>query len=447
MNKHILIVDDEPQFNVLLSEVYRQAGYGVTAVGTAMEGLAVLQREAVDLVVTDYRMPGMTGLEFIQEVRAKDTETPIIMVSGYLESSTVRELIANGVGGVFSKPMNVFSLLSKTSELLGDNVAPTKAEGHGAPAAGDSPGREEPSGKADGGESESKGKVRAPHAFWLFPGKSPQSEAFVRKAKGFTGFSRALSIVGEAGTDFARLCDAFVGADRREAPPVYLGPEDLDRSALNGAVRGRRAEGYARATVVVREAEKLTETQRCTLYAWMDGVDKGTADFEARLIFLFPKPVDTLYDEGAVDEDFYVFLGANEMSVPPLRVIREDIELLAQDRLGAMVPGVVLDDSAVAFLRELPFERNEEELDERLRAAVERCGGTRLTRGHFETEWAAGAAAGGGSGAGLLEQRLRRRRAEALGAAMLLSGGDAKLAAQWLKVNPDVFGTVTKDEE
>lgn len=63
MGKHILIVDDEPQFNVLLTEVYRQAGYGVTAVNSAMEGLAVLRRESMDLIVTDYRMPGMTGLD------------------------------------------------------------------------------------------------------------------------------------------------------------------------------------------------------------------------------------------------------------------------------------------------------------------------------------------------------------------------------------------------
>ncbi len=446
MNKHILIVDDEPQFNVLLSEVYRQAGYGVTAVGTAMEALAALQREAVDLVVTDYRMPGMTGLEFIQEIRAKDAKLPIIMVSGYLESSTVRELIANGVGGVFSKPMNVFSLLSKTSELLGDAAAPEGAAGKGDGVSGtaEPPRAEEPTGKS--GRTDGKNTSRAPHAFWLFPGKSPQSEAFVRKAKGFTGFSRTLSIVGEAGTDFVRLCDAFVGADRREAPPVYFGPEDLSRTVLDGAVRGRRAEGYARATVVVREADKLTEAQRGALYAWMDGVDKGTADFEARLIFLFPKPVDTLYDEGAVDEDFYVFLGANELSVPPLRAVREDIELLAQDRLGEMVPGVVLDDSAVAFLRDQPFGRNEEELAERLRAAVKRCEGTRLARGHFEAEGPEGAAGGSGPGAGPLEQVLLRRRAEALAAAMLLSGGDAKLAAQWLKVKPDAFAAANKGD-
>ena len=447
MSKQILIVDDEPQFNVLLSEVYRQAGYRVTAVGTAVEGLAALQREPVDLIVTDYRMPGMTGLEFIQEVRAKDPGIPIIMVSGYLESSTVRELIANGVGGVFSKPMNVFSLLSKTSELLGDAPAPEKTVENGASRSGDTLYAEDTREREDRADSQKSGLApRAPHAFWLFPGNSPQSEAFVRKAKGFTGFSRTLSLVGEAGTDFERLCDAFVAADRREAPPVYLSPADLSRAALNEAVRKRRG---ARTTVVVREAENLTEPQRGDLYAWMEGVDKGTAEFEARLIFLFPKPVDNLYDKGVLDEDFYVFLGANELVVPPLRAIREDIELLAQDRLGTMVPGLVLDDSAVAFLRDLPLARNEAELDERLRAAVACCSGARLSRGHFEAvDVADSAAGGGGTGTGPLEQMLKRRRAEMLSAAMILSGGDAERASQWLKIKPDAFGSGDgKDEK
>lgn len=434
MGKHILIVDDEPQFNVLLTEVYRQAGYGVTAVNSAMEGLAVLRRESMDLIVTDYRMPGMTGLEFIQEVRAKDPEIPVIMVSGYLDRGTVRELIAHGVGGVFSKPMNVFTLLNKTGELLGDGTPETDTKASQAsPSA-----KEAPPGAL---QPESPRPARPVSPFWLFPGNSPLSEAFVRKAKGLTGFSRTLSVAGEEGTDFKRICDGFVRADRREAPPVYFGPEDLTPSAIGEAVRNRRAEGHARTTVVLCEADKLDGAQRESLYAFMENLDNGNAEADARLIFLLPKPLDALYDEGVVDEDFYVFLGANELVVPPLRAIRGDIELLAQDRLGEIAPGLVLEDSAVAFLRELPFERNEEDLAGILKDASRRCGGTRLAREHFETELERDTPE---SEPGRLERFLKRRRAEILGAAMMLSGGDAGRAAQWLKTTPDVF-TKTRD--
>src|SRR5690554_1977178 len=101
MPKLILIVDDEPQLNFLLTEIFRQAGYGVVTASSGLGGLAVVKRESIDLVVTDYRMPGMSGLDFIREITSVHGPVPMIMVSGYLDNSPVRELIAHGVGGVF----------------------------------------------------------------------------------------------------------------------------------------------------------------------------------------------------------------------------------------------------------------------------------------------------------------------------------------------------------
>ena len=118
MSKKILILDDDVDFNTLLTDVFNQAEYEVISAHDPQEALNLIQEEPVDVIVTDQRMPNLSGVEFFREIRSIHGNLPIIMVSGYLDSDTMRDLINNGVSGIFLKPLNIFSLLKRTSELL-----------------------------------------------------------------------------------------------------------------------------------------------------------------------------------------------------------------------------------------------------------------------------------------------------------------------------------------
>ena len=117
MASKILIVDDDDDFRGLLSDVFSQAGYQVTAVDNPHTAIEKFGKEPFDAVVTDHNMPEMTGEDLIKEIRSNEPNIPIILVSGYLNQDLIQNL-KNVNTEIFHKPLNVISLLRKTEEKL-----------------------------------------------------------------------------------------------------------------------------------------------------------------------------------------------------------------------------------------------------------------------------------------------------------------------------------------
>lgn len=81
---NILIVDDDPEVREILAETLAEFGYGVTQAGSGEEALPMLDsRPDIDLVITDVRMPGMSGLELVEQARARKAGLKVIVISGY----------------------------------------------------------------------------------------------------------------------------------------------------------------------------------------------------------------------------------------------------------------------------------------------------------------------------------------------------------------------------
>jgi two-component system response regulator AtoC len=78
----ILIIDDEPELRRVLTRVLARAGYDVTAVGAAAEGIATFEREPVDTVITDIIMPKIHGIDIITSIRTRSVTVRIIAISG-----------------------------------------------------------------------------------------------------------------------------------------------------------------------------------------------------------------------------------------------------------------------------------------------------------------------------------------------------------------------------
>jgi len=118
----ILVVDDEPDIREAVRGLLERGlkGSRVFVAASGREGLALLEKEPVDLIVTDYKMPGMNGIEFLAAARRVAPEAPRILITAF-----EREL-AEEMGGpiavefVFTKPLEPRSLIKTCQKILAE---------------------------------------------------------------------------------------------------------------------------------------------------------------------------------------------------------------------------------------------------------------------------------------------------------------------------------------
>lgn len=92
----LLLVDDEPNILTALQRVLRRDGYRILASDDPLEGLAILAREKVDVILSDQRMPGMSGVEFLRRAKETHPETMRIVLSGYTDLQFITDAINEG---------------------------------------------------------------------------------------------------------------------------------------------------------------------------------------------------------------------------------------------------------------------------------------------------------------------------------------------------------------
>jgi CheY-like chemotaxis protein len=114
----ILIVDDDPSVRSLLRYILIHRKFVVATAASGREALAVLAARPFDLVITDYNMPGMTGLHLARQVRQGRGKPPVIMVSGELSPEVVAHPESFDLAGVLSKPFTTLALLSVVDRVL-----------------------------------------------------------------------------------------------------------------------------------------------------------------------------------------------------------------------------------------------------------------------------------------------------------------------------------------
>ena len=128
MNHRLLVVDDEPKLCDLLVSALNSDSLQVFTAGNGLEALAVLDKEAIDLVITDWRMPGMDGPQLLAEIKIRFPQLPVIVMTAY---STVKNAVMsmrNGAYDYIAKPFDIDELditVSKAlqySDVLRDNV-------------------------------------------------------------------------------------------------------------------------------------------------------------------------------------------------------------------------------------------------------------------------------------------------------------------------------------
>ncbi len=114
----ILLVDDDPLILELGRELLEHLGYRVATASDAAPALEVFQRQGADLVVMDYRLPGMDGYQLLQELRTLDAGVRVLVATGLLSPQEATRLRAGGVRGIIYKPFRLEELQRQLEAAL-----------------------------------------------------------------------------------------------------------------------------------------------------------------------------------------------------------------------------------------------------------------------------------------------------------------------------------------
>jgi two-component system response regulator HydG len=114
----ILIIDDDVTFGLMLKTLLEKNNYAVTSVFSSVEAKRVIRDKSFDVVLTDVRMPEITGLELISPIKSQSPHTQIILMTGYADITTAIKSIKQGAYDYISKPINPDELLNLINEAL-----------------------------------------------------------------------------------------------------------------------------------------------------------------------------------------------------------------------------------------------------------------------------------------------------------------------------------------
>jgi len=114
----VLVIDDEPDIRESLEALLSQEGYQVGLAGNAAEGLKRLETGLYDLVLLDLMMPDKSGMQVLEEIRARDQDTPIFMITAYGSIEVAIDALKRGASDYFSKPWDNQKLLIEIDRMI-----------------------------------------------------------------------------------------------------------------------------------------------------------------------------------------------------------------------------------------------------------------------------------------------------------------------------------------
>ncbi len=117
--KRILIVDDEKSMRLLVAMVLGTQDYEITMANNGVEAIKQIDKEFYDLIITDYMMPQMDGLELTCRIKARYPFMPILVVTG---NAPVQDLLKNGATACIMKPFDIFELRCLVKTILNRGI-------------------------------------------------------------------------------------------------------------------------------------------------------------------------------------------------------------------------------------------------------------------------------------------------------------------------------------
>lgn len=118
---NVLVIDDQPVARDMVRAILRSAGFsGILVAEDASQAEVLIRQKHIDLIICDWNMPGMTGLDFLQMVRSisEYRSTPFIMLTAEASRESVESAISSGVSDYLVKPFTADTLLAKVRTCM-----------------------------------------------------------------------------------------------------------------------------------------------------------------------------------------------------------------------------------------------------------------------------------------------------------------------------------------
>ena len=327
---NILIVDDEEVLQDILTSLIRREGHNPIPAITGEEGLALLEREEVDLVLLDLMLPGMRGMEVLRQIRRRDPDQVVVVITAFSSIESAIEAMREGAFHYIPKPFKNEEVLLTIRKGLEQRRL--TAENRSL-----------------------KEQLRQRFAFDNIIGKSKPMQQVYELIQLAAPSKSNIMILGESGTGKELVAKAIHHHSRRaEGPFVTVNsgsmPADLLESNLFGHVRG----AFTGAVVSKKGLFELAtngsiffdeigniplDTQAKLLrviqereFMRLGGLE--TIKVDVRIIAATNAELESAVQQGAFREDLFYRLNVITVTLPPLRKRTEDIPLLAQHFLA-----------------------------------------------------------------------------------------------------------------
>jgi two-component system, NtrC family, response regulator AlgB len=369
----LLIVDDERNIRRSLTTFFESLGHLVRAAENGAQAVALLAETQFDLVLTDYKMAEMSGLELLREIKRRAPECLVILMTAYATVENAVEAMKSGAYDYVTKPFSLEQIQHTVDRAL--HVGLLTAENRALRSAID----EEP----------------------LLDSKSPAMQRLLETARQAAASDATILLTGESGTGKNVIARQIHRWSRRLSKPFVvvncttLSEELLEselfghmRGAFTGAIKDKpgRLEAANGGSVFLDEIADLTPTLQTKFLRFLQEQNfervggERTIHVDARIVAASNRDLDSEVAAHHFREDLYYRLNVITLRVPPLRERREDILRLAQWLLNIAAvrnshPGLAFSPGATAALTRYRWPGNVREL----RNAIER--GTVLMRG------------------------------------------------------------------
>ena len=371
----ILIVDDDAGQRSLLDSFLRSQGFETVAVASGERALEILKTENISMMISDVRMPGLSGLETLRRARKENAVLPVLLVTAYADIREAVGAMRDGAVNYLTKPIDLDELLVNVRRATGMD--------------------QEISGRIV------EDKQLPPHVV----AESPTMRALFRDVALIAASESRVLITGESGVGKEVVADVIhAWSARANGPLVKINcaalPETLleselfghEKGAFTGAVAQRigRFELARDGTIFLDEIGEMTpHLQAKLLRVTQDGrfqrVGSNTEIYtNARILASSNRNLEAEVKAGRFREDLFYRLNVVELHIPPLRERPEDILPLATAFIEQLTRGRVRFSSAVVdCLARYSWPGNVRELRNAMERASLLCRGEMILPEHL----------------------------------------------------------------
>lgn len=325
----ILLVDDDKNTANGLRKILLQDGYDTSCTYTGKEALNLIATEHFDIVITDMKLPDISGFSIIEKVKKKDIDIAVVMITAFSSIQTAIDAMKKGADDYLTKPVNIEELELILKKICEKRLLILQ-------------------------NKELKQKLNDKYSFSGIIGNTPEIQLIFKTITEIAPTAATVLIYGDTGTGKELIANAIhYNSDRKDKPFITLHCASLsegvleselfghEKGAFTGAISQRRgrfelADGGSLFLDEVGEMNshiqiKLLRVLETGRFERVGG--EKTLESDVRIIAATNRDLEKEINEGRFREDLYYRLNVINLKLPSLRERKEDIGLLIDNFL------------------------------------------------------------------------------------------------------------------